>query len=500
MVRGLRFPDSSLLACRFGEAIAAARWVNATELECEAPAVDTAQLVTVEVSANGADFTADGAAFSYAATATVTGAVPASGPATGGTEVVVRGANLVFSSSLACRFAFFDVPASFVSPTELRCAAPAQSAGSAAFAVVDDRRVLYESSFEYTPLMAVRAAGPPRGAAGTTVTVAGSGFAAYATAECAFGDVRVAAAVRSDTEITCDAPPGEGAVAVRVVSGGTTAAGEATFAYARAPSAASLRPSAGVAGEPVTVYGADFVDASELACAFGDVRADARYVSSTELVCLAPTANGTVDVRVTVNGFDFGPTAAAFTHAREATKRFAPATGPAKGGTEVVIVGADFAPSARLACRFGAAVVPASFMDEETVACVSPRGAGDVVLSISRDGVAFAKVGSFAYHPLMTLEGLEPPLGSVRGTTLTLRGRDLPSQCLFGDVLVRGTRTDGGVACQAPPTTHHPHHPTPRSQHAVHASPPRPQSNSPSGRPSLVRCGARSSSRRRSSG
>ena len=43
-------------------------------------------------------------------------------------EVVVRGANLVFSPSLACRFAFFDVPASFVGPTELRCAAPAARA------------------------------------------------------------------------------------------------------------------------------------------------------------------------------------------------------------------------------------------------------------------------------------------------------------------------------------------------------------------------------------
>ena len=40
-------------------------------------------------------------------------------------------------------------------------------AGAAAFAVVDDRRVLYEASFEYTPLMAVRGASPPRGAAGS---------------------------------------------------------------------------------------------------------------------------------------------------------------------------------------------------------------------------------------------------------------------------------------------------------------------------------------------
>ena len=64
--------------------------------------------------------------------------------------------------------------------------------------------------------------------------MAGSGFAAYATAACVFGDRRVEAVVTSDTEVLCEAPPGEGDVAVRVVSGATTAAGAAAFAYARA--------------------------------------------------------------------------------------------------------------------------------------------------------------------------------------------------------------------------------------------------------------------------
>ena len=140
-----------------------ARWVSATELECEAPAAAALGPVAVEVTANGADFTSDGALLSYAPAPRVTGAAPTSGPATGGTEVTVAGANLTFSPSLACRFAFFDVPASFVGPTELRCAAPAQSAGAAAFAVVDDRRVLYEATFEYTPLMAVRGRHDERG-------------------------------------------------------------------------------------------------------------------------------------------------------------------------------------------------------------------------------------------------------------------------------------------------------------------------------------------------
>ena len=162
--------------------------------------------------------------------------------------------------------------------------------------------MLYEATFEYTPLMAVRGASPPRGAAGTSVTVAGSGFAAYATAACVFGDRRVEAVVTSDTEVVCVAPPGEGDVAVRVVSGATTAAGEDIFKYARAPSVSNLRPSTASVGEPVTVYGADFVDANAARLCFWR-RNDASATVFTELVCIAPVNEGVVDVAVTANGW-----------------------------------------------------------------------------------------------------------------------------------------------------------------------------------------------------
>ena len=124
----------------------AARWVNATDLECEAPALAPG-VVAVEVSVNGLDFTADGETVAVVPPAAITSAFPLTGPATGGTEVVVDGADLAFSPTLACRFAFFDVPAAYVNATQLRCAAPAQRAGEVAFAVVDDRRVLYETTF-----------------------------------------------------------------------------------------------------------------------------------------------------------------------------------------------------------------------------------------------------------------------------------------------------------------------------------------------------------------
>ena len=158
---------------------------------------------------------------------------------------------------------------------------------------------------------------------------------------------------------------------------------------------------------------------------------------------------GVVDVAVTANGVEFGE-ATSFKYAATRLK-FAPGSGPARGGTDVVIRGADFAPAARLSCRFGAARVPAAFVDESTVACASPRGASTVPLSLSRDGVAFSTMGEFAYDEDVVLESLVPPLGSVGGAAVLLKGKDLPASCLFGDVVVEGTRTENGVICRAPP-------------------------------------------------
>ena len=141
---------------------------------------------------------------------------------------------------------------------------------------------------------------------------------------------------------------------MRVVSGATTAAGEAIFTYARAPSVSNLRPSTAAAGEPVTVYGADFVDASELACVFGDATTQARYVSSTELVCLAPVNDGVVDVAVTVNGVEFGASSSTFTYASsDATYELRPRRLATKGGTIVQVRGPHLELAPSLACRFG---------------------------------------------------------------------------------------------------------------------------------------------------
>ena len=226
--------------------------VNATELECGGRRPPTRSgPVAVEVSANGADFGMLGAKRlpRTRRRRRLTGAGPQGQRARRRAARSCVCAARTWSSrrrwragsrSSTCRRASSGRR---ILGARRRRRAPA----AAALNVVDSGDVVYEATFEYTPLMAVRGASPPRGAAGTS-SLAGSGFAAYATAACVFGDRRVEAVVTSDTEVVCTAPPGEGDVAVRVVSGATTAAGEAIFTYVRAPSVSNLRPSTAAAG------------------------------------------------------------------------------------------------------------------------------------------------------------------------------------------------------------------------------------------------------------
>ncbi|KAH8066382.1 hypothetical protein JL722_820 [Aureococcus anophagefferens] len=427
IVRGLNFADSSLLACRFGTA-------------------------TRAVSVNGADFTDDGATFSYLATAVVSGVSPASGPSTGGTEVTVTGSDLAFSTTLACRFAFVDVAASFVSSSELRCVAPAHGAGSVSFAVVDDGRVLYGASdaFEYKPLMVVVSA----------------------------------------TLLRCVAPAhAEGSVAVRVGAAGDAAVGAASDAtYGRRGAGGDLgAPGARSGGEPITVYGSNFVDASELSCRFGgSALSDARWVSATELVCASPAGAGTVRVEVTVNGQDWGASSASFAYlAGDVTYAVTPASGPAAGGAELAIAASSPAAfdGADARCRFGvvdvaatAATAPSpasprpstpgptpAAVDAASKACAAPPHlAGDVRLSVApcalgATAATTSSTATYVYHEPVEVFNVFPRVfsASTRGEILVVGAHFVDSPALacsvYGAAQAARFISSSRLACSPPP-------------------------------------------------
>ena len=107
---------------------AASRWISGEGVTCRTPVFAQGR-VPVEVTLNGHDFTADATMYEFKPATHVLSISPQSGPVTGGTTVKIRASNVVFSGHLKCRFGSHDVPASFVSATELACVSPAHVEG-----------------------------------------------------------------------------------------------------------------------------------------------------------------------------------------------------------------------------------------------------------------------------------------------------------------------------------------------------------------------------------
>ena len=116
-------PDESL-SCKFGDRSVAAVYVGPARIECIAPS-HSAGSYPLEVGRNGQDYSSGGYVFRYYHVVRVSAIVPPSGPARqAGTSVRVVGENFVNSTSLRCRFGPIEVPATFVSGSEVTCSSP----------------------------------------------------------------------------------------------------------------------------------------------------------------------------------------------------------------------------------------------------------------------------------------------------------------------------------------------------------------------------------------
>ena len=381
---GWAFRDSAWnLRCRFGSvAVAASSYVDANRVECVSPArapdesaLDVFRAASlVAVAVNGRDFSGleasgSGTVFSYARRLEVFGLDPVRGPATGGTEVTVLGANFA----------------------EVGGGGAVEDAG---------RLFLFECRFDRT----------------TVASNVGSIAATRAAAACV-SPPRAAAGFVS--------------VEIRVGASGNFTVFGAAFEFQAPVSAETLFPSVGSAGGGtlVTVTGSNFVAStregseatdggggaiagtfrSSLRCRFGGgLDSAAAVVSSAVLRCETPgfatsALHRALAVDVSLNGgADFSGARTSFEAIAEpSVLALRPRAGAVGGGTVVMVFGGGFTPDAPVWCKFGTTgPIPAEFTGEGAVRCKSPAKAASSripvevsrgnVLDLTRDAVVFS--------------------------------------------------------------------------------------------------------------
>jgi IPT/TIG domain/Viral BACON domain len=282
-------------------------------------------------------------------------------------------------------------------------------------------------------------------AGGTTVTITGSGFTG--ASKVLFGSATSTFTVNSDTRITAVSPAGSGTVHVTVTTpGGTSATSNADrFTYLVAPPVpivTSISPTSGpvAGGTSVIIRGSGFTGASKVL--FGTVPASSVTVNSdTQITAVSPAGSGTVHVTVTTPG---GTTTTSiadrFTYRVAPTlTSISPTSGPAAGGTSVIIQGSGFTGASKV--LFGTVAASSVTVNSDTqITVVSPAGSGTVHVTVTTPGgtSATSKADRFTYlvvPPIPTLTSISPTSGpATGGTTVTITGSGFTgaSKVLFG--------------------------------------------------------------------
>ncbi|KAH8062449.1 hypothetical protein JL722_3367 [Aureococcus anophagefferens] len=415
--------------------------------------------------------------FTYLGDAAVAALAPSSGPAAGGTVVRVAGADFEDSPTLACRFGSVRAAATFVSPTEISCVAPASASRSRVAVTVTTNGVDFGSSsafFTFFPSPEIAALTPAfaseRG--GTWIAVAGAHFEGDAV-----GCDLDGAALRSVRESpSLLRPPGAaGAVAVSVANNGVDFDDDGPeFLYAAAATVQTFEPRSGSAGTKVTLVVADLPESAAASCRFGTTVVAAARAGAT-LTCEAPErALGPASLAVSTNGVDWTTADGAFHYASPIKASAikppfaalsiaavdaagatawesnalgyyfyeplrvdgaAPRLGPETGGT-VVTVRARFG-DLDLTCRVGDTIQAAARLTDALATCVAPPGVAGASgrVGLGANGADFTGDAAFGYHAEAFVDLATPAHGPLTGgTRVDVEGRGFLGGRPFGAV------------------------------------------------------------------
>ena len=386
--------------------------VSATAITAVAPAGSGGVDVTVTTPAGTSTANPSADEFTYTPPAPViSSVVPGTGPAAGGTSVVLTGSGLSGASAVD----FGAVPGSIItnSPTAITVVSP-PGTGTVAITVTVDGTVSAGSSFTYaaTPVAVVTSVSPATGpwSGGTSVVVTGTNL--WSTSGVEFGSQPAFFSDVTATSLTAIAPAGTGVVDVRITTpAGTSSANPPSdsFTYTAAdPQVTSATPSSGsvAGGYPVTLAGTGLGGAS--AVDFGATQASVTSDTGTAITALAPAGTGTVQITVTVDGVVSNGTSFNYTAVpAPGITSVSPATGPAAGGTVVTITGTSLWSTS--AVSFGSQTAYFTDVTATSVTATAPAGTGTVDITVTTPAGTSATGSSDQFTYQGTLGGSALP-------------------------------------------------------------------------------------------
>lgn len=442
----LEFP----LCCEFDGILQSAAVVNATMVTCVTPPHDPGVL-EVRVLLCGAYsptselWTPPGSfLFRYLAREVINGYFPSSG--------LLSGANLTFSGSgfdyskeYICNYESMNSEhqtnnAYILSPTALQCLLPVVQHGVYhynlslyVFSSMSIDYLLYSSNQLVVSDPFLLQMVPNNGSelGDTEVTISGKYLSGFVAPACKFGDVQVSgipyfetSAIEVIWNIVClspSYPPGN--VSIEVSANGIDFyPTDFIFEFNPAPKIAGSHPVVLTdSTKNVTFVGNYLMSGNELSCVFGSEFAQLLEMDDNTLICEVPETwrllksnfNATIGIDLNANPL----------YRVNAVKiptpevyGFAPSSGPASGGTTVIITGDRFTNAPTAVCTFGGTEVTAFYIDPTTISCTSPATdisnigyQSSMFGLIFNDGDIYLSIGYFNYYEDLRILSAFPP-------------------------------------------------------------------------------------------
>ena len=460
-IRGNHLSLTSDMFCLFdgyeGHAKSPAVTVTSTGVQCHFPANRTGSTIVMLHDAKN-NITTNSLLFTYFGTSMIISLQPSSGPRAGGSVVRVLGYNFVFSTSLVCQFGDMEVPATFVSSSEVRCVTPTR----ANFSDTDSINVAVASTeqrasnsvvylYDYMPFISsvvdtsLYAAMHPGN--NKRVTVNGTGFVQNQTRCLMQGTAKEEAMfgnVISPYQMECDIPADPTNLLFSYAStellvsnnGQDYAPTQLHFRFGTTAMLTSVSPRSGPihGGTLVVVTGVDFFNVPNFVCRFGDQVVPAQWISGTMAQCVTPSTILQGDVRLTMsnNGQRFSQLHdILFTYYLPVDiDSVVPASGsPTEGIRAIRVTGTRFGYAESLACRFNNTVtVLATFVSSEELICSVPNLWSDtkqhlIPIAVSKNGYDFTSPSSYEnsqmnYRKSWSVSSIQPSFGPLSGGTM----------------------------------------------------------------------------------
>lgn len=501
-VTGTGFANSTDIACRFGDNVGEAEYVDPTLVVCRAPAMElTTQNagrtpVSISIANNGFDFTTSEnprAMFEYVPSFELLSIEPMAGPTTGGTILRVDGVGFSTAGTINCVVNGLLIETIAESAERLACVTPPVADAGLVDVRLTNNGVEMSStsgSFHYHAPIEVATVYPtfvPE-SGGSRLLVTGSGFLSMGALACVFSfpastpqrpRTESTATYISDTLLSCASPEGGGVgpADLHVTNNGVdVSVSRVPFSVTSTSTVTRLWPSSGSTdgGTSVRVQGTGFLDSATAFCRFGDneIVSVEAVLDSTSVLCTSPSRENAdisqVAVEVTSNGLDWTSSGILFTYLPPLEiSGVTPNIGPLSGGTVVRVSGTRFQDVAsgggKLSCRFGGSVVSATVTGAGGVAlCVTPpsQSLGAVSLEVSSNDVEYTSNGwTFHYGPDISVHSAWPLAGPESGgTVVTVTGTGFTDTrtivCEFGSLgaSALGKWMDSStLSCVSPP-------------------------------------------------